>query len=497
MTVKATDAISRVQSAYRSPAPLAGRAPDAPLLLGLSGGADSRLLLHLLAKECEESGAVLHLAHVHHGIRGKEADRDEQFCRNLAAHYGLPLHVAHVDVPALAQKRGESIETVAREERYRYFASLMEEHRIPLLVTAHNADDNLETMLMHLVRGCGLSGLGGIAPARPFERLSGTSLVRPLLACSKVDILAACEQLELSFVTDSTNADTTYARNLVRAQVLPTLSCLHAHPEQQALRTAESLREDEQLLLSLADDLLDRAMRDGALDRVTIAEAHPALAKRALRKWVQEQSGASIEACHVEAMLSLCDIGATSKEIHLPGGVVRAERDHLRWFVPASIEHEPAEFDLPLLLGEHEYDKYGFRITVTALSCDQHQTITQNEKNVYKPFIRDILTFDTIIECNAWLGQHPLRLRPRRQGDTLLVRGINRKLRKLQNEVGLPAALRDRIPVLCAGDTVLWAPFSGLRDKALPPVTSSTRHALSIMLEILPDRAQNHLEEPI
>lgn len=486
---------SCVMAAYRSPAALSGRAPDTPLLLGLSGGADSRLLLHLLAKECKESGARLHLCHIHHGIRGKEADRDEQFCRDLANEYRLPLYVAHVDVPTLARERGESVEAVAREERYHYFSSLMEEHNIPLLVTAHNADDNLETLLLHLARGCGLSGLGGIAFVRPFERLPDTLLVRPLLACSKADILAACEELGLPFVTDSTNQDTAYTRNLLRAQALPALATVHAHPEQQALRTAASLREDEQLLASLANELLAHARRNGALDRATIGKAHPSLAKRALRAWIREESGKTLEACHTEALLSLCDARATSKEIHLPGGVVRAERDCLRWSATSEVPPIAPDFHLPLMGGECDYQGDGFRVSVTPLSGNQHQTVTQNEKNVYKPFIRDILTFDTIVECHAWAEKAPLFWRPRQEGDTLLLRGVNRKLRKLQNEAGIPAPLRDRIPLLCLGDTVLWAPFAGTRDDAFAPVTKDTRHALSITIEMTPGKGKDELEE--
>lgn len=478
-------ALSRVMSAYRSPAALAGKDSKTPLLLGLSGGADSRLLVHLLAKECKGSGAPLYLAHVHHGIRGKEADRDEQFCRDLAAEYGLPLYVTHVDVPALAQASGESVEAVAREQRYRFFASLMQEHAIALLVTAHNADDNLETMLLHLVRGCGLSGLGGICPARPFERVEGTALVRPLLACSKADIVAVCDELFLSFVTDSTNADESYARNLVRARVLPTLSALHAHPEQQALRTAEALREDEQLLCSLADDVYARALCGTCLDRGVLREAHPALAKRVLRKWAQENGG-SPEACHLEALLALCDPCATAKEIHLPSGIVRADRLGLCWLSCSDQAEKTVHTVLPITSEHTEYRFGDFCVSVKTLTQDVHQIVTQNEKNVYKPFIRDILTFDTIIECDTWLSQNPLILRSRQEGDTLLCRGVNRKLRKLQNEVGVPAALRDRLPLLCLGDTVLWAPFVGARDGAFLPVTTATRHALSLTIDILP-----------
>ncbi|MBR2621396.1 MAG: tRNA lysidine(34) synthetase TilS [Clostridia bacterium] len=485
-------------AAYRSPASLCGLAPTTPLLLGLSGGADSRLLLHLLAKECKESGAPLHLAHVHHGIRGQEADRDEQFCRALATAYGLPIHVHHADVPALAKERGESMEAVARSVRYDFFADVMKQNDLPLLVTAHHADDNLETVLLHLARGCGLAGLGGISPARAFERLQGAMIARPLLNCSKSDILRMCEELSLDYVTDSTNEDTAYARNLVRAQVLPALASIADHPEQQLVRTCQTLREDESLLRSLAEELLARELQNNAIRRDALSAAHPAIAKRALRLWIDSLCTQMPEACHIEALMQLCQADATSKQVHLPGALVAtAERDHLRLTrlssERAANKHVP--FDLPFFLNPQDCKTLGFRVQVNSISPDQHQTITKNDINVYNPFIRDTLIFDTIVGCSAWLEGRNLHWRTRNEGDTLLLHGIHRKLRKLQNEIGLPVALRDRLPLLCDGDTVVWAPFLGARDGAFAPVTASSHHVVCLTIEILPKPADHTKEE--
>ncbi len=491
--------LSRVHAAYRSPATLCALRTDTPLLLGLSGGADSRLLLHLLAKECKESGAPLHLAHVHHGIRGKEADRDEQFCRALADEYGLPISVLRADVPSLARERGESIEAVARTVRYGFFADVMAKNGISLLVTAHHADDNLETVLLHLTRGCGLAGLGGISPARTFERLEGAMIVRPLLACSKADILKACDELGLAYVTDSTNADTAYARNLVRAQILPALSKVADHPELQILRTCQTLREDEAFLHSLAKEFLSRELRDGAIRRSALSNTHVAVAKRALRLWMHSLCGHLPEACHIDALMALCQADATSKQVHLPMAVIAtAERDVLRLVkCEKGRGASPCvSFDLPFSLASIDDASHGFGIRVSHPSPDQHQIITKNEKNVYKPFIRDTLMFDTIVECSAWLEGRALHWRSRDAGDTLLLRGVHRKLRKLQNELGIPASLRDRLPLLCDGDTVIWAPFCGARDGAFAPVTSSTRHALCLTIELLP-QAADHTKEDI
>ena len=479
MTTSAGDALSRVRAAYRSPFALAREAQDTPLLLGLSGGADSRLLLHLVAEECKSTGAPLHLCHVHHGIRGDEADRDEQFCRALAEEYGLPFHAYHQDVPTLARERGESIETVARKVRYDCFARVMQEENIPLLLTAHNADDNLETMLFHLIRGCATGGLGGIAPARPLDDTTHW-VVRPLLACSKEDIVAACHALGLSYVTDSTNEDTAYTRNFLRARVLPTLSQVVPHPELQVTRVSETLREDDECLGNYAEVLMNVASADQKLRRSVLATAHPALAKRVLRRWVEEQSGQPLAFCHLEALMQLCEKDATSKQTCVPGGVVIAERELLSFQAEANTSKHPNAFDLPFAVGTFDYPELGFRICVNAECEGQHQTVTQNDKNVYNPFIRDTLIFDTIVGCQSLDALH---WRNRQAGDSLLLRGVNRRLRKLQNEVGLPLALRDRLPLLCLGDTVLWAPFAGARDGAFSSDPQTVHTAYRLIVE--------------
>jgi tRNA(Ile)-lysidine synthetase-like protein len=194
-------------------------------------------------------------------------------------------------------------------------------------------------------------------------------------------------------------------------------------------------------------------------------------------------------------LLSLCAPGATSKQVCVPGGIVSAERELLSFQKEAGAIQGPKAFDLPFATGEFDYLELGFRICVNAECEEQHQIITKNDKNVYKPFIRDTLMFDTIVECSAWLEGRALHWRNRDAGDTLLWHGINRKLRKLQNELGIPASLRDRLPLLCDGDTVIWAPFCGARDGAFAPVTSSTRHALCLNIEILPQAADHTKED--
>ena len=207
-----------------TPQALAGLDKTTPVLLAFSGGADSRALLHFLATRANEDGFPLTLAHVNHGIRGEEALRDRGFCQAVAETYGLELCILDADIPSLAKEHGRGLEEEARVVRYEYFERLMRERRIPLLATAHHADDNLETVLFHLCRGTGLSGLCGIAPTRD---LAYGILTRPLLQVSRREILAYCHNNNLEYVTDSTNSDTAYARNRIRGEVIPILSDLN------------------------------------------------------------------------------------------------------------------------------------------------------------------------------------------------------------------------------------------------------------------------------
>ena len=475
--------------AFTPPALLCGYASDTPMLLALSGGADSRLLLHLCAAEAKKSGAPLHLAHVNHGIRGPEADRDEQFCRALAERYGLPLHLLHADVPALAKDSGESIEQAARRVRYDYFAVLMREHSLPILLTAHHADDNLETVLLHLCRGTGLCGLGGIAPVRPFEQagrsVRGLSpvVVRPLLDVSKQRIVQACREQSLDFVTDSTNADVRYARNRLRCNVLPVLAEITEHPEQQVLRTCATLREDEQLLESLAVDFLNGHRTNDALPRKALCDAHAALAKRVLRLWIRELTGHTPEQRHVEAVLSLCQSGGTSHAVSTGGGyTVVADRTYLH-LTDGSPKDAPSTppYEIALPNGPRAFTAHGLHVRLERVSGGAARINSNHTTNVYNPFIRDTLSFDTMIPYEP---SQALILRPRRAGDTLLLRGKHRKVRKLQNECGIPPALRDRIPLLCDGDGVVWAPLIGLRDG----YSDATGERLHLTVTLLSDK---------
>lgn len=211
------------------------------ILVGFSGGADSTALLDRLSRLPGYSVAAVH---VNHGIRGEEAIRDREFCRGFCRDRGIPFFCLDADVPAM-RRQGESLETAARRVRYGYFAAVMGEQDYPLLAVAHNADDNLETVLFRLCRGTGLRGLCGIPPVRAFG--SGY-LVRPLLGVSREEILRYLGERELSYVTDSTNEETDAARNRLRLTVIPALRAATGDPVAGVTRMTRLLAADSRYL---------------------------------------------------------------------------------------------------------------------------------------------------------------------------------------------------------------------------------------------------------
>ena len=274
------------------------------VLAAFSGGADSSCLLVLLRDWCRDNGVDLAAVHVNHMIRGEEADRDEAFCRDRCRELGIPLTVRRVDVPALAKEKGLGLEECAREVRYACFDELAGEDG--LIATAHNRNDNAETVLFRMARGTGLRGLTGIPERRGM-------LVRPLLNVSRERIEAYLSERAIPHVEDETNAEDEYARNRIRHHVLPELEKVHGGAGENIARMTRSLAEDEAYLTSLAADWLSAQPSD-ELSAAALAALPRPIAVRALRRWL----GEDVSAEHLEAALSLCQAGP-SAVLDLPG----------------------------------------------------------------------------------------------------------------------------------------------------------------------------------
>ncbi len=480
--------------------------PTAPaLLVAFSGGADSRLLLELTVRYARTVGMPVTAAHLHHGIRGAEADRDEAFCRACADRLGIGYVSSRVDVPARAALSGRSLEWEARLARYEFFGQVMSERHIPVLLTAHHADDQLETLLSRLMRGSGTHGLGGIPPVR---RITGGVLLRPLLEATKADILAACQDMRLDFVTDSTNLCDDCTRNRLRHGVIPRLEAIYGAgvPQRTAARLCRTAREDEDCLTELAMShrtaVCDR--EDGTLSLTALSALPPALAKRLLADGyrcrvltdmcdqpmtpadgppaampIREKDGLlsadrTLNAAHLEALLALVRTGREGSETHLPAawrGIVRQGRlvfqpptQAATYTTDPPPTGHPGPSPRPLTVGQ------------TFWPGEYPDTVILWEESDVPllPSVGDGIMASAVFPAGL---PRPLWARQRQPGDAVLSHGMTKKLKKVLCDRHIPPALRDALPLICLPDASggpgepLWFPTAIYRDGWPAPVS--------------------------
>lgn len=407
-------------------------------LLGLSGGADSVCLFHLL----KMGGYSFSAAHVNHGIRGAEADRDEEFCRELCRENGIEFYLLRRDVPALAKESGTSLEEAARNVRYSFFEEIMREKNIPVLLTAHNADDNAETLLLSLVRGCSPSGACGIAPTR---KLGFGVVERPILACGKKDIVAFCRENSFDFVTDSTNADVSYPRNRIRQNILPELEAINPEFLAAFARFTELARADSEFLDREAEKYADALILD------EIASLPHPVASRALAI-AAHRSGASPEAVHIEKMMEMAKKGSGS--LSLPGSVRAECRGGKIIFLSNTREKQASIYPdyEPIALNFGENIIPHGKLTLVS------GELTNDSAQIYN------LSTSALINLDRIKGK--IYVRPRREGDRILLCGMHKSLKKLISEKLSCLSLEERraLPVICCGEEIIWVPGLEVAD---------------------------------
>ncbi len=270
--------------------------PVQTMVVAVSGGPDSVCLFHALWRlmtprsRAARFSALLHVAHLHHGLRGDEADEDASFVRELADSHGCPVTIGHADVRREAARSGLSIQVAARERRYQFLSEVADRTGASWIAVAHTADDQAETLLFRLLRGTGPDGLAGIPMIRDGH------IVRPLLRVTRGAVLDYLERHRLTFRQDSSNADLHYTRNRLRAELLPQLRNYNPQIISTLARTAEIMAEERRLM----DELLDAVWRESLLEaqphrlvfrRPVIRRQPPAVQRWCLRRALQMVGG--------------------------------------------------------------------------------------------------------------------------------------------------------------------------------------------------------------
>ncbi len=310
--------------------------PGLRLGVGVSGGADSVALLRALAERAPSLGLVLHVAHLHHGLRAAEADADLEFVRALAAELHVEFHFTRVDTAAEAARAGEGIEEAARRLRYSWFRQLMSEIPLHAMATAHTRDDQAETVLAKLLRGAWTEGLGGI---HPVVEGPGGPVIRPLLGATRAEIESYLHALGQTWREDRTNRDTTFTRNRIRHQLLPELEQWNPQLREHLAQMAELAREEEAWwqdeLSRLAPQLIlpgvpvrggGRASTAGLAIEVTRLAGQPVALQRRLLRQAARQLAARLDFAGTEALRRLALEGRAGQRVELEG--LHAERTH-------------------------------------------------------------------------------------------------------------------------------------------------------------------------
>ncbi len=402
--------------------------PGQTVVCAVSGGADSVAMLHILCSLREALGMTVSAAHFNHQLRGAESDRDEAFVRKLCDDWGVPLAAASGDAAARARETGESLEEAARNLRYAFFASLGQ-----TVATAHTADDNLETMLLNFLRGTGLTGLGGIPPKRDF-------LVRPILCCTRQEVLAYLDAHRLPHVEDSTNAADDCVRNRLRHNVLPLLKAENPALAETALRTAQLLRQDDAFLDCLAEAALQTASAGTMAWRCDALRAEPdAVRTRAVRAMLQTIYIPKLSHAHIEAVDRLLFTDDPSARVSLPSSW-EARREYDRLCLARTAD--AATFvPVPLIPGKTiRIPELGLKIR-----CEFTKNFAKNRPG----------TFTFACRCDMIGATNGLVVRPRHSGDALRLPGGTKTLKKWFIDRKVPAAQRGLVPVFADDSGVL------------------------------------------
>lgn len=450
--------------------------PNDKVLVGVSGGPDSTALLHILVDLAPRYKLNLAVAHLNHGLRPVNADRDEAFVKRMAKTLKIPFH----GQVAKIQSWQGSVEEKARQARYGFFKEVMQRHGYTKIALGHQKNDNAEAVLMHLLRGSGIRGLAGIPPVRD------NMVVRPLINLNRIEIMAYLDDRHIQFVEDETNTDTAYHRNRIRHHLIPIIEENYNPNIIDTLhRTADICRQEDlwfdRHLKPLLDDIVVRSESERLeLHHRLLADQPLAVRRRVVRQALGRWHGhlRRMGAHHIDAVMGLLCTEVDGKKISLPNGIEAIRNAaHLCFtrresFMSPAIE-EPQKFShivsgtdsLPLTVNIPEA---GCRI---AFDIEDHEKVEQwpagDDTNAW--FDLDDLTF-------------PLQIRNFKPGDRINPYGMqgSQKIKKLFIDRKIPPAQRIKIPLLLSRGVIVW--IAGIRRSSRAMVSDQTQRVLRVRL---------------
>ena len=444
-------------------------APGDAVIVALSGGADSVCLLMVL-KQLATPEFLLRAVHVHHGIRGAEADRDEAFAQKLCESLSVPLCVAYCHVPAYAAEHGLSEEEAGRILRYQVLEKEAGkwEQELPAgsrvkIALAHHRDDNAETILHHLLRGSGLTGLAGIRPVQGRR-------IRPLLCVGREEIRAYLEAGHISWCEDSTNQSPDYTRNRIRSQVLPLLkTAVNEQAEEHILQAGQIIGQADAYLRQQAEEIWKEAVcgreEDLAAISLTAFERQPEILKTYLIRHMLDQlhpGWKDIGSRHFTAIAELAGKPVGSR-LDLPGGLM-ARTGYETLEIVRKTEREVSVKTESGADGEIHGRQTVPELHMTVFSRQKDQEIPKNQYTKW-------FDYDKI--------KGTLSVRTRRTGDYLILpSGGSKTIARYMIDEKIPKEKREQILLLAEGSHVLWV--VGFRISEYYKIEEHTENILQV-----------------
>lgn len=443
--------------------------PGETLVVGVSGGPDSMALLHILCRLRETLKIKLVVAHLNHCFRGAEADADARFVEDIARRLQLPAFVEARDVPAYIEGRSISPQVAAREVRYNFLAEVAVKTGASRVVLGHHADDQAETILLHILRGTGASGLKGMLPVRD------DFYIRPLLAVRRRDIEEYCRRHNLPTRLDSSNMQTKYMRNRVRLELLPILESKYNPNLVESLnRLGEICRDEDDYMEQQAAQIFCRArLSPGGntlrLDMDRLATAPRALLRRVIRRAWAEICGdqAEISYRHIEQVLAIINGGGGYRQVNLPRGIIfKKYYGVLELTLDREFKEIPFYQYFLKVPGITFIPEVGISIGAEILTAGE-----AGDPSGYGPW-QVLLDYDLLTT--------PLVVRRRLSGDRFCPLGLEGtvKLKKFLIDQKIPRHARDCIPLVVSGKDIVWV--VGIRPGEKWKVTDNTVNCLRL-----------------
>lgn len=416
------------------------------VVVGVSGGADSTALLHFLSGISKKYKINVVAAHVNHGLRGDESDRDEEFVRSMCDSWGIKLYVKKENIRAMASSLGQGLEECGRNVRYSYFDELAEKNNAKI-ATAHTLSDSIETVIMNLTRGSGLNGLCGIPPIRD-------KIIRPFINMSRNDVEGYCRENNIKFIDDSTNFSRDYTRNKIRIDVVSTLKNINPNLDDTFRRFFISITEDNNYFNDICKKELENIRNKFGFSVERLKILPDSIKRRVLLEILRENLNKPPEYKDVENVIKIIDGNikcisiSKDKKISIKDGNLSIN------FVERN-------------KGKTFYWQY--KANTTNILTEAQKTFIIDILNLKE--YSDIVKKDISVSKNAFIVDNTdisnVVFRNRRPGDVFSPanRGVTKKVKKLFNEIKVPLSVRDNLPMLANNQEILWICGIGVSEK--------------------------------